>query len=416
MRREFPSLSGGPRAQNSSPMSMAWNSNTLRQTQPPSQQQTPAPRQNMQNDIARPQPPGSLGFGTNIEDSFDNRVAATARAENNQAQLGGGDDFPPLGGVGAMNGDRGHDNRPGGVLSMGGLGAGPFGANGQLDNESYSNPATDGELAFDYSRGNFAQSFLTYGLGITSPLGSHRTTSNPTALNQQLPFRDHAISSQRQPPIGQAHAPQQPQTGSEFDVQNADSPSSPQQHAQARRRLSELTDNDKWGLQGLLAQLPNRSEGEPGIVMGQDLNTLGVDFDSAEPLFPTFSTPFADATSRSAIPDFTLPIAYTVSNVPPLHVRINTFSDETLFAIFYQYTRDVMQEIAAAELYTRDWRWHKELRQWMMKDGTMAQPIRITERSERGVYLFFDAINWRRERVSPNLYLCCTWRTLTDCL
>lgn len=100
-----------------------------------------------------------------------------------------------------------------------------------------------------------------------------------------------------------------------------------------------------------------------------------------------------------------------MNNVPPLHSRITAFSDETLFAIFYQYTRDVMQEVAAGELYSRDWRWHKELRQWMMKDSQMAQPIRISERSERGVYVFFDAVNWRRERVSRSFhFLNLRWR------
>lgn len=74
------------------------------------------------------------------------------------------------------------------------------------------------------------------------------------------------------------------------------------------------------------------------------------------------------------------------------------FSDETLFFIFYQNPRDVVQELSAGELYSRDWRWHKELQQWMMKDSQMAAPIRVSERSERGVYIFFDAINWRRER------------------
>jgi CCR4-NOT transcription complex subunit 2 len=71
----------------------------------------------------------------------------------------------------------------------------------------------------------------------------------------------------------------------------------------------------------------------------------------------------------------------------------------------------------------RDWRWHKLLRQWLRKDdppprdgganpassslplvdlttgaplGT--QPIRIGDRAEKGVYVFFDAMNWRRER------------------
>lgn len=165
-----------------------------------------------------------------------------------------------------------------------------------------------------------------------------------------------------------------------------------------------MPEAQRWGLQGLLAQLPNRGDMAGGIVMGQDLSSLGMDFDTAEPLFPTFSSPFADGNARQAIPDFALPAAYSVGNVPALGSRIGNFSDETLFAIFYQYTRDVMQEQAAAELYSRDWRWHKELRQWMMKDASMAQPLRITERSERGVYVFFDAMNWRRERVGPPLF------------
>lgn len=160
-----------------------------------------------------------------------------------------------------------------------------------------------------------------------------------------------------------------------------------------------MSDIDKWGLPGLLAMLPGREDASP-FVVGQDINSLGIDFDSPEPLLPSLSTPFADINARPAIPEFTLPSAYSVNNVPALHTRMGNFSDETLFAIFYQYTKDVMQEMAAAELYTRDWRWHKELRQWMMKDSNMAQPIRISERSERGVYVFFDAANWRRERVS----------------
>lgn len=173
----------------------------------------------------------------------------------------------------------------------------------------------------------------------------------------------------------------------------------------AQRELSDMNETERYGLPGLLAMLPGRnSEHSSSLIMGQDLGNLGLDFDSTEPLHTTFSTPFADPSSRPAVPEFRLPESYSVNNVPPLHTRIGNFTDETLFAIFYQYTRDVMQEVAANELYTRDWRWHKELRQWMMKDAGMAPPMRISERSERGVYVFFDAVNWRRERVSRALY------------
>ncbi|KAK4926511.1 hypothetical protein LTR28_012137 [Elasticomyces elasticus] len=35
-----------------------------------------------------------------------------------------------------------------------------------------------------------------------------------------------------------------------------------------------------------------------------------------------------------------------------------------------------------------------------MKDPTpgQGQPVQVGERTERGVYVFFDALNWRRER------------------
>jgi CCR4-NOT transcription complex subunit 2 len=98
-------------------------------------------------------------------------------------------------------------------------------------------------------------------------------------------------------------------------------------------------------------------------------------------------------------PDFTLPAAYTVTNVPPLHSKMASFSAETLLAIFYQFPRDILQEIAAQELYNRDWRWHMKLQQWMMKDPDLAAPMRLSPKEEHGWYLFFDVKNWRRERV-----------------
>lgn len=99
----------------------------------------------------------------------------------------------------------------------------------------------------------------------------------------------------------------------------------------------------------------------------------------------------------------------------------DTIRTETLFSVFYQLPRDILQELAATELMQRDWRWHKILRQWLRKDdqpprdGTTSSsslplvdltngaplgtvPIRTGERAEKGVYVFFDAMNWRRER------------------
>jgi CCR4-NOT transcription complex subunit 2 len=78
------------------------------------------------------------------------------------------------------------------------------------------------------------------------------------------------------------------------------------------------------------------------------------DSSSSTPLYATFATPFAPPSNLAAkptVPDFTLPAAYRVQNVPPLHTKISSMSDEALMAIFYSMTRDLAQELAAQELW-----------------------------------------------------------------
>jgi len=48
--------------------------------------------------------------------------------------------------------------------------------------------------------------------------------------------------------------------------------------------------------------------------------------------------------------------------------------------------------------YNRDWRWHINFRQWMQKDMSCPPPVTVGPRQERGLYIFFDVVNWRRER------------------
>jgi CCR4-NOT transcription complex subunit 2 len=46
-----------------------------------------------------------------------------------------------------------------------------------------------------------------------------------------------------------------------------------------------------------------------------------------------------------------IPDCYDVRNVVPLQQKAASFSDETLFYIFYTMPRDIAQEVAASELY-----------------------------------------------------------------
>lgn len=100
-------------------------------------------------------------------------------------------------------------------------------------------------------------------------------------------------------------------------------------------------------------------------------------------------------------PDFTLPACYNVANVQPLQNRIPSFSDETLFYIFYSMPRDIMQELVAEELMGRKWRYHKIERAWLTRDDTYPNPVEVERGiSERGVYLWWDTNSWKKVRVS----------------
>ena len=381
---DFPSLSGGPRPAQSNTAAASWNSSAIRQPSQPSQQ---PPTQQQRAPSAAPS-----------QQSVDQFETQRAQAQSSERQQSG-DDFPPLGGQGGqVNGD---------VLTQ--------------------TPS-----------------------GFTSSLGSP-DMQHPRTTSQQTPapMRDASASfaQAQQPPIG----PPPPQS-QQAPTQTTQTP--PTSNV---KRYGDMTEAEKWGIEGLMASFEARRVIESGgraddtlppemvngIMMGQDLDQLGMDLNSDVPLIHTF-TPFPavnmsgssyDYHDRHVVPDFHLPGGYTVNNVPPLPGRMSAFSDgefsssssqrnftdakspETLFSVFYQHPRDIIQEFAAHELVGRDWRWHKIVRQWLQKDTKESNansslplvdltqgapigipPIRISERSERGVYVFFDARNWRRER------------------
>ncbi|KAG2165424.1 hypothetical protein JADG_005163 [Aureobasidium aubasidani] len=364
--RDFPSL--GPQPHQANNVAQAWNSTALRtpqqapaqqravsqqQQQPPPQQQQqqqqsqqPTQPQVQQQQQQQQQQSRSVSAQTHesqqqeassLESQYDGQSPTSGRAGSEQPQ----DEFPPL------------NNQP------------------QMQMNARVNGYGHEDAAF----------------------GSE--SSRPTRPAAP-PGIEHQLGLQ-QPPIGQSSTPQQPSQHSNFAPQMVDAPVTNQAAPQQLKPYDEMSEAEKWGLPGLLAKIRSNDAGS-AFTMGVDINSLGLDLDSPEPLFATFSTPFADNRSRPVIPEFTLPGGYTVTNVPSLASRMPAFSDETLFFVFYQNPRDVVQELAAGELYSRDWRWHKELQQWMMKDAQMAAPLRVSERSERGVYIFFDANNWRRER------------------
>ncbi|KAK5127768.1 hypothetical protein LTR85_004884 [Meristemomyces frigidus] len=470
---DFPTLSGGPR-QAAAPSNAAiagWNSAAIRQTsvQQPSQQQQaqqsqPQPQQQHQQQQRAP----SAAPSQQSIDQFDGqRSSVPSSLDNNRGAGAGGaaDDFPPLGG--AVNGD-GNGNILGQSNGFGSSSiASPDNSSPLAARVPNGGGLQQTELSIRQASSNASSSFPQQPSQQQAPIGSNQGAAQQAA---QLP-QQHVQST----PVGQSSQLQmQPavqQNGQQNTRQSAASTTTAL--PPGVKRYADMSDNEKYGLAALVAAFEARRTLEAGaqpdqtlppamrnaVFLGQDLNSLGLDLESPEALYTTF-TPFPSSTTTSAgsllhglpstdthdrhrmIPDFTLPSAYTVTNVPPLSGRMGSFSDETLFSIFYQHPRDLLQELAGIELTARDWRWHRVLRQWLQKDthltsngnagqhnstatghagaggggggagsggGNASLPIvdlagaafpavRVGANVERGVYVFFDAGNWRRER------------------
>ncbi|KAJ7243656.1 hypothetical protein C8J57DRAFT_1083571, partial [Mycena rebaudengoi] len=163
---------------------------------------------------------------------------------------------------------------------------------------------------------------------------------------------------------------------------------------------------DRWGLLGLLAMI--REAGDAGGFRGRrsDLGTMGLDMGFSGNLYSTLFTPWADQSAAHAVePDFHLPACYaSVHAPPPGPSKASAFSDETLFFMFYASARDALQEVAAQELWNRNWRYHKDLRIWITKESGTAPSAKVPG-GEQGLYTIWDAENWGKEHK-----VCCVVR------
>ncbi|KAG0243441.1 hypothetical protein BGX31_010724 [Mortierella sp. GBA43] len=113
------------------------------------------------------------------------------------------------------------------------------------------------------------------------------------------------------------------------------------------------------------------------------------------PLYGTFASPWFELQSSADIEaEFHVPACYNVQPPPPPQAKLSSVLDETLFYMFYSMPRDALQDAAAIELYSRHWRYHKELRLWLMKDQSSEHSK--TPTFERGTYIFFDPNSWEK--------------------
>jgi len=157
---------------------------------------------------------------------------------------------------------------------------------------------------------------------------------------------------------------------------------------------------DQFGMIGLLTFI-RAAETDPNLVslaLGADLTTLGLNLNSEVNLYPTFGGPWADTPCRPQDIDYPVPYEYLTNTTirdKLAPVKLNRYKDDVLFYMFYTNVGDVLQLAAAAELYNRDWRYHKEDRVWITRAPGMP-PSEKTQSYERGTYYFFDVGSWRK--------------------
>ncbi|KAL8741914.1 MAG: hypothetical protein Q9190_005538 [Brigantiaea leucoxantha] len=430
---EFPSLSGAPQPHYQNPGQAVWANANQRavqhtpvqrpQQQPSINQQAPnqQPQQTQQNQDHSQQSredifsASSQFHGGNDDYHQGGQGGVGQLGGANQPQPSSIEDFPPLGRNGT---DESQQDRRGSLMQSAAFGGFPSSGTFPLppgqNQGRHGLPSVLGgqsETSRSSTLVDRTMSPSTLGFG-----GASSTARSPAESTRQ----GHAgLSDQEKSNLTTPRSTQQSNINSLLSSLHESQmghpshssrgpPGAPgQQHGFDRLGASQTADQtpldqmvsiDRWGLAGLLATIRSDNPDASGLAIGQDLTQLGLDLNSPEPLWPTWTGPFADAGARPLQPEFHLPDCYTVDNVHRVKDKIPSFADETLFWIFYTQPRDIMQELAAVELTNRNWRYHKELMMWLTKDVSMGEPIQISETAEKGSYVFFNHRTWQRAR------------------
>jgi len=157
---------------------------------------------------------------------------------------------------------------------------------------------------------------------------------------------------------------------------------------------------DQFGMIGLLAFL-RAAETDPNlasVTFGTDLTALGLNLSATEKLYPSFAGPWSDQPLKVYEIDYPVPVEYMVNHAirdKLTQITLKRYHEDTIFFLFYMFPEDMLQIAAAIELYSREWRYHKQEKVWITRAPGIA-PSEKTNTYERGTYYVFDAHLWRR--------------------
>ncbi|KAL0944371.1 not2 family protein [Colletotrichum truncatum] len=385
LKTEFPSLSNNAQM-NSSGQANMWSSTASRNLGSgpvPRNQPTPLSAQNVQDELFTPTSARQAGFRFGSQ----NNAGAASQAPSNPV-----DDFPPLNrnANGEIGGERGGNIVP--SLGFGNQASGVATAipnrgagNGLLNALSANSRTSDGRSP-----------------SVASISGQSRTqdaSADDESRQKSGTFREEAAgdSSYQNPenrnPLGAI--------GNDSLTGKSKDETEPQS-LEVQDPLAGLAPIDKFGMKGL-RMLMNNYPSYGALMQGMDPNEFGLNVNSSDLISTQIYSLFDDTPPRPAIPNVRLPECYKVTNVQPIETKIPSFNEETLFWIFYSCPQDIKQHLAAVELHSRNWRWHKKLHFWLTKDELM-MPASLGPHHERGYYIIWDTTNWRKERRELTLH------------
>ncbi|CAK0780069.1 hypothetical protein CVIRNUC_004928 [Coccomyxa viridis] len=161
-------------------------------------------------------------------------------------------------------------------------------------------------------------------------------------------------------------------------------------------RAQQPTPSDPYGLMGLLGVIRMQDPDLTTLALGTDLTGLGLHLNSPENVYSTFASPWAEQPLKPE-PEFLVPDCYRHSPARLQPGYLSKFQVDTLFYIFYSMPNDEAQVLAADELRSRGWLFHKEFKLWLSKVPGLT-PVQIDERMERGSYTVFDLGQWGQVR------------------
>ncbi|KAI0803993.1 CobW/HypB/UreG, nucleotide-binding domain-containing protein [Xylaria sp. FL0064] len=390
---EFPSLSNNSQLSSGNPSSLWAGSSrpmggAIQRNQPtPHSQQTQSEDYFPAARVSANQ--GAFRFGSHA-----------SMSQSSQPQPNSIDEFPPLNNS-LRNGEEIGQERGSTLMSTLGFGAqgntggaslqGTRAGNGLLNALSANTRTTDvrspdGTTALDLSR------------------SQDMRNSNDEARQKPPGFRDDPLPSQSPKDSAQPSEGRNPlgAIGTNETQANKNKENDDAQSPVVRDPLAGMAEIDKWGIKGLRTLMNNYPD-YAACIAGMDPTGFGLDLTSPAMISSQIWSPFNDNPPRPAIPDFRLPDCYKVNNVQPLRNKISNFNEETLMWIFYSCPGDYQQQLAAEQLFQRQWRWHKKLKLWLTKDEMM-HPRILSAQHEDGYYIVWSTDEWRKERRQLTLH------------